>query len=58
MQLCAYLPDNKEGRRVLKLLDKAFKEQLMFTVATTEDGRDIVTPASIPLKTRIDGGSR
>lgn len=58
LQLCAYLPDNQEGRQVLKLLEKAFNEQLLFTVATNEDGEDMVTTAFIPLKTQPDGGSR
>lgn len=44
-QICAYLPDNKEGRQLLKLLEKAFYRQLLFTVATGEDGEDTVAPA-------------
>ncbi|XP_068438475.1 E3 ubiquitin-protein ligase DTX3L1 [Clinocottus analis] len=55
-RICAYLPDNREGRSVLKLLEKAFNEQLLFTVATNKDGEDVVTTASIPLKTQPDGG--
>ncbi|XP_044032684.1 E3 ubiquitin-protein ligase DTX3L1 isoform X1 [Siniperca chuatsi] len=58
LRLCAYLPDNREGRRVLKLLDKAFNQQLLFSVATNKDGKDMVTTASIPLKTQPDGGSK
>ncbi|KAI3355035.1 hypothetical protein L3Q82_017854 [Scortum barcoo] len=58
LRLCAYLPDNREGRRVLKLLDKAFKQQLLFTVATNKDGEDMVIKASIPLKTQTDAGSK
>ena len=34
----AYLPDNKEGRKVLKLLKKAFEQKLMFTI-----GRSVTT---------------
>ncbi|XP_041817432.1 E3 ubiquitin-protein ligase DTX3L1 [Chelmon rostratus] len=56
LRLCAYLPDNHEGRRVLKLLDKAFNQELLFTVAT-KDGKDMVTTTFIPLKTQPDGGS-
>ncbi|KAE8277484.1 E3 ubiquitin-protein ligase DTX3L [Larimichthys crocea] len=56
LRLCAYLPDNREGRRVLKLLDKAFHQQLLFTVATNEDGEDMVTTGFIPLKTQPEGG--
>lgn len=44
-QICAHLPDNKEGRQLLKLLEKAFYKQLLFTVATGEDGEDTVAPA-------------
>ncbi|TNN50111.1 E3 ubiquitin-protein ligase DTX3L [Liparis tanakae] len=57
LRICAYLPDNRDGRAVLKLLEKAFNEQLLFTVATNKDGEDVVTTASIPLKTQPDGGS-
>ncbi|XP_023281862.1 E3 ubiquitin-protein ligase DTX3L-like isoform X1 [Seriola lalandi dorsalis] len=57
LRLCAYLPDSREGRRVLKLLDKAFNHQLLFTVSTNNDGGDVIT-ASIPLKIQPDGGSR
>lgn len=57
LRLCAYLPDNREGRRVLKLIDKAFNQQLLFIVATNKDGEDMVTTASIPLKTQPDGGN-
>lgn len=56
LRLCAYLPDSREGRKVLSLMEKAFYQQLMFTVATNENGEDVVTPASIPLKTQPDGG--
>ncbi|XP_029943442.1 E3 ubiquitin-protein ligase DTX3L1 [Salarias fasciatus] len=56
-RLSAYLPDNPEGRKVLKLLDKAFSRQLLFTVATGEDGQDAVTTKTIPLKTEAERGS-
>ncbi|KAG7219559.1 hypothetical protein INR49_018986 [Caranx melampygus] len=56
LRLCAFLPDNREGRRVLKLLDKAFAHQLLFTISTREDGGDHIT-ASVPLKLQPDGGS-
>lgn len=46
-QVCACLPDNKEGRQLLKLLEKAFYKQLLFTVATGEDGEDTVAPAFV-----------
>ncbi|CAJ1082460.1 E3 ubiquitin-protein ligase DTX3L [Xyrichtys novacula] len=57
LRLLAYVPDCREGKKVLKLLEKAFDQQLLFTVATNEDGKDVVTTASIPLKTQQDGGS-
>lgn len=44
-QISAYLPDNKEGRQLLKLLEKAFYKQLLFTVATGEHGEDTVATA-------------
>ncbi|XP_071341630.1 E3 ubiquitin-protein ligase DTX3L1 [Trachinotus anak] len=57
LRLCAYLPDNREGRKVLKLLEKAFNQQLLFTVTTNSDGKDVIT-ASVPLKIQPDGGNR
>lgn len=57
LRLCAYLPDNREGRRVLKLMDKAFNQKLLFTIATNKDGEDVVTTTSIPLKTQPEGAS-
>ncbi|KAL6098181.1 E3 ubiquitin-protein ligase DTX3L1 [Pungitius pungitius] len=56
LQRSAYLPDNRDGRKVLQLLDKAFMEQLLFTVTTNQDGQDTVAAASIPLKSQPDGG--
>ncbi|KAM9337457.1 E3 ubiquitin-protein ligase DTX3L1 isoform 1-T2 [Symphorus nematophorus] len=58
LRLWAYLPDNREGKKVLTLLQKAFDQQLLFTVATNKDGEDMITTTSIPLKTQPDGGSR
>ncbi|XP_069581812.1 E3 ubiquitin-protein ligase DTX3L1 isoform X2 [Brachyistius frenatus] len=57
LRLCAYLPDNHEGKKVLKLLDKAFNQQLLFTITTDTNGEDVVTTASIPLKTQAEGRS-
>lgn len=56
LQCSAYLPDNRDGRKVLQLLDKAFVQQLLFAVTTNADGQDAVTAASVPLKTRADEG--
>ncbi|KAM3592886.1 uncharacterized protein V6R79_000945 [Siganus canaliculatus] len=55
LQLCAFLPDNREGRKVLRQLDKAFNHKLLFTVASNKDGKDTVTTALVPLKTQPDG---
>lgn len=51
-RLCSFLPDNHEGKTVLKLLEKAFYQQLLFTIAATEHG-DVITPA-FPLTTQLD----
>ncbi|XP_053269052.1 E3 ubiquitin-protein ligase DTX3L1 isoform X2 [Pleuronectes platessa] len=56
LHLCAYLPDNLDGGKVFKLLDKAFHQQLLFTVAACKDGGDMVN-SSIPLKIQADGGN-
>ncbi|XP_010897337.1 E3 ubiquitin-protein ligase DTX3L [Esox lucius] len=56
MRTLAYLPDNRDGRRILMLLEKAFKQKLIFTVATNEHGMDMVTWADIPHKTSPDAG--
>ncbi|XP_076027573.1 E3 ubiquitin-protein ligase DTX3L1 isoform X2 [Genypterus blacodes] len=58
LRLWAYLPDNREGRKVLRLLNKAFGRHLMFTIATNQNGDDVVTMATIPLKTQPDGGHK
>lgn len=54
----AYLPDNEEGNDVLKLLEKAFDQKLIFTVGTSRTtGRDNqVTWNDIHHKTSISGG--
>ncbi|XP_034562634.1 E3 ubiquitin-protein ligase DTX3L [Notolabrus celidotus] len=57
LRLCAYLPDSREGKKVLKLLERAFYQQLLFTVSTNTDGKDTITTTSIPLKTQPDVGS-
>ncbi|XP_029384977.1 E3 ubiquitin-protein ligase DTX3L1 isoform X2 [Echeneis naucrates] len=57
MRLCAFLPDSREGRKVLKLLEKAFNQQLLFTFTTDTNGRDVIT-ASVPFKTQQDGGNK
>ncbi|XP_028290460.1 E3 ubiquitin-protein ligase DTX3L1 [Gouania willdenowi] len=56
LQLCAYLPDNNEGNKVLNLLEKAFEQQLLFTIATNENCEDVIA-TSIPLKTQAEGGN-
>ncbi|KAG7278871.1 hypothetical protein CRUP_036385 [Coryphaenoides rupestris] len=54
----AYLPDNLEGREVLRLLKKAFDHRLIFTVGTsrTSGCEDQVTWNDIHHKTNVDGG--
>ncbi|KAK2874590.1 hypothetical protein Q8A67_021743 [Cirrhinus molitorella] len=54
----AYLPDNHEGREVLALLDRAFKQKLIFTVgkSTTSGLDNVVTWNDIHHKTNTHGG--
>lgn len=57
---CAYLPDNSEGRDLLRLLHKAFDDGLTFTVGRSQTtGRDNqVIWNGIPHKTNIRGGKQ
>uniref|UniRef100_A0A8C5ARY2 E3 ubiquitin-protein ligase n=1 Tax=Gadus morhua TaxID=8049 RepID=A0A8C5ARY2_GADMO len=57
-QRSAYLPDNREGREVLRLLQRAFDKKLIFTVGTsrTSGSEDQVTWNDIHHKTSIGGG--
>lgn len=54
----AYLPDNQEGNHILKLLQKAFEQKLIFTVgtSTTTGAKDAVTWNDIHHKTSMYGG--
>nr|XP_060631319.1 E3 ubiquitin-protein ligase DTX3L [Anolis sagrei ordinatus] len=54
----AYLPDNQEGREVLKLLQRAFEQKLIFTVgqSRTSGMSDVVTWNDIHHKTSRYGG--
>ncbi|XP_071388429.1 E3 ubiquitin-protein ligase DTX3L-like [Centroberyx affinis] len=54
----AYLPDNKEGREVARLLKRAFDQKLIFTVGTsrTTGAEDQVTWNDIHHKTNPHGG--
>ena len=54
----AYLPDNKEGKEVLKLLSKAFDQKLIFTVGAsrTTGIENQVTWNDIHHKTSMTGG--
>ncbi|KAL1006708.1 hypothetical protein UPYG_G00075720 [Umbra pygmaea] len=56
LRTVAYLPDNRDGRRILRLLEKAFYQKLIFTVVTNENNDDVVTWADIPHKTTPDPG--
>ncbi|XP_036956936.1 E3 ubiquitin-protein ligase DTX3L-like [Acanthopagrus latus] len=54
----AYLPDNKEGKEVLGLLERAFDQRLIFTVgtSTTTGIENQVTWNDIHHKTSMTGG--
>lgn len=56
----AYLPDNYEGRQLVKRLKYAFMKGLTFVVGTslTTGQRNVVTWASIHHKTNVSGGPR
>jgi len=55
----AYLPDNKEGKKVLNLLKKAFELEQIFTVgqSRTTGVNDVVTWNDIHHKTSMIGGA-
>ncbi|XP_071967886.1 uncharacterized protein [Engystomops pustulosus] len=53
----AYLPDNREGKRLLKLLQRALDEDLIFHIKKLETGEK-VTWYKIPHKTSPDGGKQ
>ena len=54
----AYLPNSPEGRKVLKLLRKAFDARLIFTIGTshTSKATDTVVWSDIHHKTSMSGG--
>ena len=54
----AYLPDSSEGRKVVRLLRKAFDARLIFTVGTshTSGATDTVVWSDVHHKTSIHGG--
>ncbi|XP_034025632.1 E3 ubiquitin-protein ligase DTX3L [Thalassophryne amazonica] len=54
----AYLPDCREGRRVLNLLTRAFNQRLIFTVgqSSTSGRKNLVTWNDIHHKTSMHGG--
>ncbi|XP_068102385.1 E3 ubiquitin-protein ligase DTX3L-like [Hyperolius riggenbachi] len=56
----AYLPDNAEGRDILRLLRKAFDQRLIFTVgdSRTTGNTDTVTWNDVHHKTNMTGGSQ
>ncbi|MBN3301135.1 DTX3L ligase, partial [Amia calva] len=55
----AYLPDCPEGRKVLKLLQQAFKQKLIFTIgrSSTTGRSNVVTWNDIHHKTSMQGGA-
>ncbi|NWS86152.1 DTX3L ligase, partial [Toxostoma redivivum] len=54
----AYLPDNEEGREILQLLKRAFRQKLIFTVGQshTTGAQGVITWNDIHHKTSMDGG--
>ncbi|RVE68685.1 hypothetical protein OJAV_G00095370 [Oryzias javanicus] len=54
----AYLPDSSEGRGILKLLEQAFNQRLIFTIgrSTTSGRSNVVTWNDIHHKTSKHGG--
>ncbi|XP_029367012.1 protein deltex isoform X3 [Echeneis naucrates] len=54
----AYLPDSPEGRKILKLMKRAFDQKLIFTVgrSTTSGRNNAVTWNDIHHKTSVNGG--
>ncbi|XP_016306256.1 uncharacterized protein LOC107661271 [Sinocyclocheilus anshuiensis] len=54
----AYLPDSTEGKKVLKLLQRAFDQRLTFTIgrSSTTGQNNVVTWNDIHHKTSRDGG--
>ncbi|XP_064012641.1 E3 ubiquitin-protein ligase DTX3L [Pogoniulus pusillus] len=57
-QRVAYLPDNEEGREILQLLERAFKQKLIFTVgqSRTTGAQNVITWNDIHHKTSLSGG--
>ena len=53
-----YLPDNREGQKVLKLLRKAFDQKLTFTIgrSSTTGQNNVITWNDIHHKTSTTGG--
>ena len=58
MTCTAYLPDSPEGRKVVRLLKKAFDARLIFTVGTSHTSRrtNAVVWNDIHHKTSMSGG--
>mgnify|MGYP003688372169 CR=1 FL=1 len=54
----AYLPANQEGTNVLRMLEKAFKQRLTFTIgfSRTTGRNNVVTWNDIHHKTNTTGG--
>nr|XP_019569583.1 PREDICTED: E3 ubiquitin-protein ligase DTX3L [Rhinolophus sinicus] len=58
IQRTAFLPDNEEGREVLRLLRRAFEQKLIFTVGDSRasGASDVITWNDIHHKTNMYGG--
>ena len=59
MTRTAYLPNNKEGQHILKLLKKAFEARLVFTIgqSVTTGRQGQITWNDIHHKTSMYGGA-
>ncbi|XP_051970212.1 E3 ubiquitin-protein ligase DTX3L1 [Xyrauchen texanus] len=55
METMTFLPQNSMGTKILRQLEVAFQQKLLFTVAADSSGEYCVTLADIPLKP-LDGG--
>ena len=55
----AFLPDNEDGQKILRLLQKAFKQKLTFTIgrSSTTGMDNVITWNDIHHKTRRTGGA-
>ena len=55
-EFTAYLPNNLEGQKVLKLLKQAFDQRLIFIIRQSTTGLDTIAWNDIHHKTNKSGG--